>query len=139
MAFQVGINIPLGTSFDSSKSQHNVNMTKSQLNDSLVKTKQSLTEIKQQISWLAEDWEMVKNQIVRSKKHLQKDYAKTNPFLAINLQKENINNKQKMADINRKTLILYVSHLAVSGQLAQQPLRNWIRQGAPLLTKKKDE
>jgi len=138
MAFQVGINIPLGASFDSSKSQHNVHMAKSQLNNSLAKTKQSLTEIRQQISWLAEDWEIVKNQIERRKKYLQKDYAKTNPFLAINLQKENINNKQKIADINRKTLTLYVSQLAMSGQLAQQPLRNWIRQGIPFLTQEKN-
>lgn len=133
MAFQMGINIPLGTSFDSSKSQHNLHLAKSQLNNSKAKTKQLLTEILQQISWLAEDWEMVKNQTERNKKYLQKDYAKTNPFLAINLQKENINNTQKIADTNRKTLTLYVRYLALSGQLVQQPLRNWIRQGTPFL------
>ena len=134
LAFQVGINIPLGTSFNDTEKQYNLHTAQSQLNTSIAKTKQSLAEISREIAWLSEEWELRHNQIERGQKHLQKDYAKTNPFLMINLRKSIIDNKQKRADINQKALVLYISYLALSGQLAQQPLRNWIQQEAPLLS-----
>lgn len=134
LAFQVGINIPLGTSFNDTEKQYNLHTAQSQLNTSIAKTKQLLAEISREIAWLSEEWELRHNQIERGQKHLQKDYAKTNPFLMINLRKSIIDNKQKRADINQKALVLYISYLALSGQLAQQPLRNWIQQEAPLLS-----
>ncbi len=138
LAFQIGINIPLGTSFDDIKNQNTLYTAQSQLNTSIVNTKQLLNEISREVAWLAENSKLIRNQIKRGGKNLQADYTKNNPFLMISLRKTIIDNKQKIANINRDALSLYVSHLALSGQLVQHPLRNWIQQGTPLLTQEKD-
>ena len=137
MAFQVGINIPLGASFNNSKDTNNLQLAHAQLSNNMAKTRQSLSELSRKIKWLSEDWEMLEKQMDRGKKYIQKDYAKSNPFLMINLRKQMLNNKQKKTDLNRKALGLYVSYLALKGQLTEQPLRNWIQQGTPLLTETK--
>ncbi len=134
MAFQVGINIPLGANFNNSKDKYNLYMAQSQLNNSEAKIRQSLSEVHRKIAWLSEDWEMLEKQIERGKKHLQKDYAKNNPFLVTSLRKQIIDNEQKKDNVNHKALILFVSYLALSGQITEQPLRNWVQHGTPLLT-----
>jgi hypothetical protein len=138
LAFQVGINIPLGTNFNETENQNNLFTTQLQLDTSLVKTRQTLAEITREIAWLAEDWQLIDNQIERRKKHLLKEYATTNPFLRINVRKRMMAEKQKKASINRRALTLYVSHLALSGKLTQAPLRNWIKQGTPVLRSTKN-
>jgi len=137
MAFQVGINIPLGAGFENSKDTHNLQLAHTQLSNSKVNTRQSLSEISRKIKWLSEDWDMLVKQIERGNKHFQKDYAKSNPFLMINLRKHMLDNKQKQADLNLKALGLYVSYLTIKGRLTEQPLRNWIQQETPLLTQAK--
>ncbi len=133
MAFQVGINIPLGTSFSNKETQYNLHSAKSQLNISTLKTTQTLDDIKNQIDWLSDEWQLIQLQRNRIQIHLQKDYAQTNPFLLLNLRKELIAHKHKQAEINQKALALYLNYLDQSGLLSQPPLRNWFQQGAPQL------
>lgn len=139
LAFQVGINIPLGRRFNDTEKIHNLYTAQSQLNSSIVKTRQSLTEISREIAWLSEHWQLIDNQVQRQQSHLQKDFAKNNALLMINLRSSIVDNKQKKTEINQKALDLYISYLALSGQLIQHPLRNWIRQGTPVLAHSKTE
>jgi hypothetical protein len=133
MAFQIGINIPLGTRFSDTENQHQIHVARTQLNASMTESRLALDEISNAIDWLSKDWELQQNQIDRVHKHMQKDYARSNPFLMLNLRKTLIDQQQKKAEINQKALHLYVNFLALSGQLIEPPLRNWFQQGTPEL------
>ncbi len=137
MEFQVGINIPLGNQFNTAESHHNLYTAKSELNSNLNNIKQALATIRNKLNWLVQEQEIVLSQIKRIQNHLQKDYAKSNPLLTISLHKELLAYHKKESDINQKALAYYINFLALSGQLAQQPLKNWIQQGTPeLLTRR---
>jgi hypothetical protein len=133
MAFQLGINIPLGSNFSRSESQYKLRDAQLQLINSMASLKQMQVEIKTEIAWLSDELGEAHTQSERIQQNMQKEYAKTNPFLMINLRKELIRYKKKTTDINQKVLNLYVSYLALSGQLTQLPLRNWIKHGTPEL------
>jgi hypothetical protein len=133
MAFQIGVNIPLGMSFSDTENQYKLHVAKSELNASLSKMKQSLSEISKKITWLSGEFDLKKNQIERVRRYLQKDYVNTNPLLMIGLHRKLVDYKQKKVSVNQKILTLYVRYLALSGQLTQQPLRNWIQKGTPEL------
>jgi len=133
MEFQVGINIPLGNQFDSVESHHQQYAAQSDLNNNLNNMQQKLASIQNKIRWLVQEQGIVHSQMKRVHNHLQKDYAKSNPSLMLSLRKELLSHNKKEADIHQKALSYYISFLALSGQLAQQPLRNWIQQGTPVL------
>lgn len=76
-------------------------------------------------------------QIQRVQKHLQKEALKATPLLLINLRKELIEQYKKSAEIKQKALRQYISYLSLSGQLTEQPLRNWIHTGEPELVSSK--
>lgn len=138
MDFQVGINIPLGASFSDVESQHKIHAEKMQLITRELKTKHALDEIGKEISWFYEEFELQKNNIARVRKYLRKEYMQENPELMIKLRKKLISCKQRKEAINQKVRVLYLNHLALSGQLIQKPLRNWIHEGIPELLSFKD-
>ncbi len=131
--FQVGINIPLGNQFDSVESHHQQFAAQSDLNNNVNNMKQTLAAIQNKIRWLVQEQGIVHSQMKRVQNHLQKDYTKSNPSLTLSLRKELLSHNKKESDIHQKALSYYISFLALSGQLAQQPLRNWIQQGTPEL------
>lgn len=133
MAFQIGVNIPLGTRFSEMENQYKLHVAKAELNTSLLKMKQSLNEMSKEITWLSGEFSAKKNQIERARRYMQKDYVKTDSLLMIDLYKKVINYKQKKETINQRILSLYIRYLALSGKLTQQPLRNWIQKGTPEL------
>lgn len=134
IAFQVGVNIPLGESFDDKENIYDIYEAKAALNENISKRKYVLSEIKQEIIWLAGKFELEEKQVERTKKYLQKKYIKKNPLLVISLQKKGVNFQQKKVSAHQKAIILYVKYLALSGALAEPPLRNWIQQGKPILS-----
>jgi hypothetical protein len=136
LAFQLGINIPLGTSFREIENKYKSQDAQLQLNSKIVDIKQSLAKIRREIAWLSENGELIQNQITRRQTTIQKDYVKTDPFLWVDLRKTLIEQARKKAKINEKALSLYVRHMALSGLLSQQPLRNWMHQGTPVLIHK---
>lgn len=136
LAFQLGINIPLGTSFREIENKYKSQDAQLQLNSKIVDIKQSLAEFRREIAWLSENGELIQNQITRRQTTIQKDYVKIDPFLWVDLRKTLIEQARKKAKINEKALSLYVRHMALSGLLSQQPLRNWMHQGTPVLIHK---
>jgi hypothetical protein len=136
LAFQLGINIPLGTSFREIENKYKSQDAQLQLNSKIVDIKQSLAEIRREIAWLSENGELIQNQITRRQKYLEKNYVKTNPFLWVDLRKALIEQGRKRAKNNEKALSLYVRHLALSGLLSQHPLRNWMHKEIPILIHK---
>jgi len=133
MAFQLGINIPLGTHFNKAESQYELYKAKNQLGERVAKMTLSLTRIQKEIAWLAGEIKLADTQIQRVQKYIEKEYIKTHPLLTITLRKELIEHQKKRADVQLKALKLYVDALAISGLLIQEPLRNWIQSGAPEL------
>jgi len=133
MAFQLGINIPLGTHFNKAESQYELYAAKNQLGERVAKMTLSLTRIQKEIAWLAGEIKLADTQIQRVQKYIEKEYIKTHPLLTITLRKELIEHQKKRTDIQIKALKLYVDALAISGHLIQEPLRNWIQSGAPEL------
>lgn len=133
VAFQVGLNIPLGASFSDAENKYKQHIAEVELNGNRLKTKHVLDEINREIGRLSDDFDLKKIKIERVYDYLQKDYVKANPSFMVSLYQELVNYKKQKAMINKKTLALYVSYLALSGQLTQQPLRNWIQAGTPEL------
>ena len=134
MSFEIGVNIPLGTSFRDTENQYKLHETKLELNADLSKIKQSLSEISNEITWLSEEFDLQNNQIKRVQKYLWKEYVKTKPLLIIALHKKLVEYKQKKVVVNQKALALYVRHMTLSGKITQYPLRNWIQVGTPELS-----
>ncbi|WP_428356824.1 hypothetical protein [Methyloprofundus sp.] len=132
-AFQFGINIPLGTQFNRAESQYQLQKAQAQLDHSIVKVQQSLDEIKKEISWLAGEKKLANLQIQRVQKHLKNEALKATPSLLINLRKQLVEQHKKSTEIKQKALRQYISYLSLSGQLTEQPLRNWIHTGEPEL------
>lgn len=132
-AFLLGINIPLGTNFNHSESKFDNYKAQSQLDGKINALKQTLGEIKKEVDWLSEDLTLIESQTHRVQQHLKKDYSKTNPKLALNLAKELIEHNKRNVDTKQKILNLYINYLALSGQLIQRPLHNWILHGTPVL------
>ena len=134
MSFEIGVNIPLGTSFRDTENQYKLHETKLELNADLSKIKQSLSEISNEITWLSEEFDLQNNQIKRVQKYLWKEYVKTKPLLIIALHKKLVEYKQKKVVVNQKALALYVRHMTLSGKITQYPLRNWIQVATPELS-----
>ena len=127
LGFLVGINIPLGAeNFQSTKSRHDIYNARVKLHDSVYTTTQGLDEKRTKMKWLVEEWRSTQKQMAKLNERLQKDYAKTNPNLALTLQFEHAKKLKELQDIHQEALAVYVSYLAITGQLAERPLRNWL-------------
>lgn len=135
MTFMVGINLPLGSeNYKTTAKRRDVSDINQELGNTLYAAKQNITDKSTKINWLIDEWHFTQTQIKQISARLQKEYAKTNPLLSIALQKEQLRQLKDLASIHQQALSVYINYLTVSGQLIQQPLRNWITKGTPALT-----
>lgn len=133
--FMVGINLPLGSeSYKTTAKRRDVAEINQDLGNTLYAAKQNLSDKTVKMKDLMEEWHFAQTQVQHISARLQKDYAKTNPLLRIALQKEQLKQLKELSSIHQQALSVYISYLTTSGQLIQQPLRNWISKGAPTLT-----
>jgi hypothetical protein len=137
MAFMVGINIPLGSeTFKTTVKQYDVADSTIELMTKTNAATQTLTEQLQKINWLLDEWNLAQTQYKQIVTRLQKDYTKNNPALTLTLKKILFKHSKELSTLHQQALTLYINYLALSGQLAQQPLRNWISKGNPELSPK---
>lgn len=135
MTFMVGINLPLGSeNYKTTAKRRDVSEINQELGNTLYAAKQNLNDKSTKINWLIDEWHFTQTQIKQISARLQKAYAKTNPLLSIALQKEQLKQLKDLTNIHQQALSIYINYLTVSGQLIQQPLRNWIAKGTPILT-----
>lgn len=135
MTFMVGINLPLGSeNYKTTAKRRDVSEINQELGNTLYAAKQNLNDKSIKINWLIDEWHFTQTQIKQISARLQKAYAKTNPLLSVALQKEQLKQLKDLTNIHQQALSVYINYLTVSGQLIQQPLRNWITKGTPVLT-----
>ena len=82
---------------------------------------------------LLDEWELVKGSLQKNADRLATRGARTDPELALTLLEEQMRQLKELADVEQKVMTVYVEYLYLSGLLAAQPLRNWIRQGSPAI------
>lgn len=134
MAFQLGVNIPLGSSYNGIKSYRKLSIEQSQLENKSTALRQTLEQIRQESDWLSQELKLIQASIERTRKRLRQKFIGSDPFLTISLQKQFFADQTKYFERKKNLLKNYVSYLATSGKLAEQPLRNWIQSGTPHLT-----
>ena len=133
MAFQLGVNIPLGSSYNGIKSYRKLSMEQSQLENKTRELRQTLVQIRQEIDWLSQELRLMQASSERIRKRLRQKSIGSDPFLTISLQKQLFADQIKYFERKKNLLKHYVSYLATSGKLTEQPLRNWIQSGTPHL------
>jgi hypothetical protein len=133
MGFLLGVNIPLGTRFNRAKNKYQLYGAQAQLRASLASLKQNMHDIQLNINWLAEEQALIHKHMTRLEKQLQKEYIQSNSILMLGLRKDLLEQNKKSIDTRYKAIKLYLRYLALSGQLVQLPLRNWLQQGTPEL------
>ena len=134
LGFLVGVNIPLGSeNFQTTETRHDMYDAHFKLHDSTYTTAQGLDEKRTKMKWLLEEWQVTQKQMDKLNARLEKDYAKSNPQLALALHIEHAKKLKELLDIHQEALTLYVSYLTIAGQLTAQPLRNWLHAKIPTL------
>jgi len=134
LGFMVGVNVPLGTeTFQTTQSHHDLYDASVKYRDSVDTASQDLDQKRDKMAWLLKKWLFVQKQMDKLKERSQKEYATANPKLALALQLELSKKLNESAGIQQEAFRLYLSYLAASGQLAHQPLRNWLHNAIPEL------
>jgi hypothetical protein len=137
MAFMLGINIPLGSeSFKTIEKRYDVADRHRELLTKTDASTQTQTEQLQKIDWLLDEWNASQTQFKQTVIRLQKEAIKNNPALILMLEKIRLKQSKELSTLHQQALTLYINYLALSGQLVQQPLRNWIHTGNPELSPK---
>jgi hypothetical protein len=134
LGFMVGVNIPLGSeNFQTAETRHDMYDAHFKLHDSTYTTAQGLDEKRTKMKWLLEEWQVTQKQMDKLNARLEKDYAKSNPQLALALHIEHAKKLKELLDIHQEALTLYIGYLTIAGQLTTQPLRNWLHTKIPTL------
>ena len=132
--FMVSLNIPLGSgNFKSINSQYAVREAQAAYQQRQAADLHSLGLMRtSMLQWL-DEWELIQASLQKNAGRLTTTAAKTDPELVLTLRTEQIRQLKELADVEQKAMAAYIDYLYLSGLLAEQPLRNWIRQGSPAI------
>ena len=132
--FTVSVNIPLGSdNFKSIDSRYALQEAQVAYQQRQAADLHSLGLMRtSMLQWL-DEWELVQASLLKNAGRLTTSAVKTDPELALTLRSEQIRQLKELADVEQKTRAAYIDYLYLSGLLAGQPLRNWIRQGGPAI------
>lgn len=132
--FTVSVNIPLGSgNFKSIDSRYALQEAQVAYQQRQAADLHSLGLMRtSMLQWL-EEWELVQASLQKNAGRLTTSAVKTDPELALTLRTEQIRQLKELADVEQKAVAAYIDYLYLSGLLAEQPLRNWIRHGGPAI------
>ena len=128
--FMVSVNIPLGSdNFKSIDSGYALREAQAAYQQRQAVDMHSLGLMKSSMLQSLQEWELVQASLQKNAVRLATPAVKTDPELALTLRTEQVRQLKELAEVEQKTVAAYIDYLYLSGLLAEQPLRNWIRQG----------
>lgn len=132
--FTVSVNIPLGSdNFKAVDSRYALREAQAAYQQRQAADMHSLGLMKSGMLQQLDEWELAQASLQKNVARLATHAVKTDPELALTLRAEQVRQLKELADIEQKTVAAYIDYLHLSGLLAEQPLRNWIRQGGPVI------
>ena len=132
--FMVSVNIPLGSdNFKSIDSGYALREAQAAYQQRQAVDMHSLGLMKSSMLQSLQEWELVQASLQKNAVRLATPAVKTDPELALTLRTEQVRQLKELAEVEQKTVAAYIDYLYLSGLLAEQPLRNWIRQGGPAI------
>lgn len=133
--FMVGVNIPLGEhTFKNIQGSHDIYDAQMKLYNSKATLKQTLLEKRNKMQEILEEYTANQKQIEKIEGRLEKDYAKTNPRIALYLKTQYNKVLNEQLTLQQNALNLYLEYLTTSGLLTAEPLRNWFHKDFVKLT-----
>jgi len=132
----VGFSLPLGgKSSNVSKRERGVTEAKTTLRAKEREIKRLLEE-KKSLLWLSFDiHKATENTLMDIERRLSRLPKANKNRLIRDLERKQLSTRKQLQEVYLQAMRQYIRYLHVTGQLAERPLRNWIRAGTPELRK----
>ena len=130
----VGVRIPLGkNSFDTLRRKNGYQQAQRAWELQLDSIKNNLSEKKRLLHQNYDAYRLEQNLRTAVNTRLKRVLKSGRPELILALKKEHIIHQSRQQEIYLKMIDIYLDFITLSGQILEQPLRNWLQKGRPLI------
>jgi hypothetical protein len=134
VGFLVGVRVPLGgASFNTAQRQYDVIDATSDLERRTLAAQRGAANRRELLSWRKAEADAIRDTLTAIDERLQRARQSSDIAVLLTVQWEQVKARDRLAEVEQLASRHYLEYLHLSGQLAQQPLRNWLTPGLPPL------
>lgn len=129
----IGVDMPLGKTFSSSSRRLQHNQAEYRKHRLHRRQQRERADLEQALALRMEEFELQQQSLKRMRSDLARRDSNTPVALTLALRRQQLDLRARQAALRADLYRDYIELLELRGQLAQQPLRNWLAVGQPTL------
>lgn len=130
----VGVRLPLGgDNYNSVRRAYDLIEATSELERRIASEQRSVASRRELIGWQKTEADAIGGTLAALDERLERNRQSGDVAVLLTLQEQQMKARERLAEARQRALRYYLDYLHVTGQLAQQPLRNWLTSGQPPL------
>jgi hypothetical protein len=128
--FLVGVQLPLGgASFNTAQREYDLLGATADLKRRTIAAQRGADNRRELLNWRKSEADAIRESLAKIEAREQRARQSGNTTILLAVQREQVKARERLAEVRHLALRHYLEYLHLSGQLAQQPLRNWLTSG----------